>query len=175
MAVNPFGGAAQAATQAPAEEAQQQTTPSDPWQAPVVNTAPVSAPSEGKVVMTFKEGDGFAATWNVVHANSVAEAKAILADPEFKELLGWQKDAATFFRGGPVGGSGGGGNRSSAPRQQAPAGAASPPAGAPAAPGPDWVYKTGIAKSGRNAGKQWHAWMPPQHLKDSEDPLWFDL
>jgi hypothetical protein len=175
MAVNPFGGAAQAAPPAaPAEEAQQ-TTPTDPWQPPVVNTAPpapVVVSGEGKIVMTFKEGTGFEATWNVVHADSVADAKAILADPEFKELLTWQKDAAAFFRGGPVAS---GGSAPAARRQAPPAGATQPPAGAPAAPGPDWVYKTGIAKSGRNAGKQWHAWMPPQHLKDSEDPLWFDL
>jgi hypothetical protein len=172
-AVNPFGGATQAAP-APAEEAQQQT-PTDPWSPPTVNTAPPAVvSSEGKIVMTFKEGEGFSATWNVVHADSVADAKAILADPEFKELLQWQKDAATFFRGGAAP-SGGGNRGGGSQRQSAPAGAAQPPAGAPAAPGPDWVYKTGIAKSGRNAGKQWHAWMPPQHLKDSEDPLWFDL
>jgi hypothetical protein len=169
-AVNPFGGAP--ATPAPAEEAQQQT-PTDPWQPTTPPPAPapsvVAVSGEGKIVMTFKEGTGFDSTWNVVHADSVADAKQILADPEFKELLTWQKDAAAFFRGGPASAGG------PAPRQAAPAAATSAPAGAPAPPGPDWVYKTGIAKGGRNAGKQWHAWMPPQHLKDTAEPAWFDL
>jgi hypothetical protein len=176
-AVNPFGGAP--ATPAPAEEAQQQTPPTDPWQPTLPATSPppvVAVSGEGKIVMTFKEGTGFESTWNVVHADSVADAKAILADPEFKDLLEWQKDAAAFFRGGPVSqGSaprGGGGQR-----QAPPTAAKQPPAGAPTDPwNGEGRYSNGITKSGRNKGNVWHAWFPPDHLKEQGvEPLWFDV
>lgn len=125
-----------------------------------------SVTDEGKIVLTFKEGAGFDSSWTVVHANTVGEARAILDDPEFKELLDQSKKVAAYFRGGsaPSGGgrpAAGGG---------APQGATSPPPGAPAAPGPDWVYKTGVKKNGQGT---WQAWMPPAHLKDSEKPVWF--
>lgn len=158
---DPFGQAAQAAP----EEAQQQTAPSDPWQTNPPKAEPVVIQGSGdKIVMTFKEGTGFESTWNVVHAGSVAEAKAILVDPEFKELLEIQKQGAAFFRGGPATAG-----QASQPRQSAPAGANQPPPGSPAAPGPGWVYKTG-AKNGR----AWHGWFPPFDQKDSLKPEFFD-
>lgn len=114
---------------------------------------------EGKIVLTFKEGAGFDASWTVVHANNVEEAKGILLDREFKELLDLQKKAASYFRGGETKSSGGGGNG-------APRGAQEPPAGTPAAPGPDWTFKTGVGKN----GKTWKAWMPPRD--SDEKPVW---
>lgn len=164
---DPFGG--QAAQAAP-EEAQQQTPPSDPWQsAPAAPTAPapvVVARGEGKIVMTFKEGTGFESTWNVVHADSVADARAILVDPAFKELLELQRHGAAFFRGGSAVSSGG---APAAQRESAPSGALQPPPGSPASPGPGWGYKTG-SKNGR----VWHGWFPPYAQKDSLKPEFFD-
>lgn len=58
---------------------------------------------EGKIVLTFKEGAGYDASWTVVHAASVADANSILADPAFKELLDRAKKVAGYFRGGVTG------------------------------------------------------------------------
>ncbi|SIC88462.1 hypothetical protein [Mycobacteroides abscessus] len=111
----------------------------------VVKTAAVGD-GEGKIVMTYKEGAGFDSSWTVVHANSVEDAKAILKDPEFKELLDLSKKAAAYFRGGST--------------PSAPAAPAQPrsnaPAAAQSAPGGDtrqckhgeMQYKTG-SKNGR--------------------------
>lgn len=120
---------------------------------------------EGKIVLTFKEGSGFDSSWTVVHANNVEEANGILSDPAFKELLDRSKKVAGYYRGGaasggarPAGGGSGG----------APAGAQQPPSGAPAAPGPDWQYKTGLKKDGNGT---WQAWMPPRG--SDAKPVWF--
>ncbi|WP_016895798.1 hypothetical protein [Mycobacteroides abscessus] len=110
----------------------------------VVKTATVGD-GEGKIVLTYKEGAGFDASWTVVHANSVEDAKAILKDPEFKELLDLSKMAAAYFRGGST--------PAAAPPAQARSNA---PAAAQSAPGGDtrqckhgeMQYKTG-SKNGR--------------------------
>lgn len=110
----------------------------------VVKTATVGD-GEGKIVLTYKEGAGFDASWTVVHANSVEDAKAILKDPEFKELLDLSKKAAAYFRGGST--------PAAAPPAQARSNA---PAAAQSAPGGDtrqckhgeMQYKTG-SKNGR--------------------------
>jgi hypothetical protein len=110
---------------------------------------------ESKIVMTFKEGAGFDSSWTVVHAGSVEEADAIL-DDKFAALLTKQKKVAAFYRG------------SDAPQtRSAPAQATEAPSGTPAAPGPDWVYKTGV---NAKTGKTWKAWMPPRG--STENPVW---
>lgn len=125
----------------------------------VIKTPSVQEGADAKIVMTFKEGSGFDATWNVVHAANAAEAKSILLDPEYKELLELQKKAASFFRGGAA---------SASARPAAPAGATQPPAWAPPKPYDDFVYKTGVSK----AGKVWHAWMAPER-GDDRPAKWF--
>ncbi|SKD60951.1 Uncharacterised protein [Mycobacteroides abscessus subsp. massiliense] len=110
----------------------------------VVKTAAVGD-GEGKIVLTYKEGAGFDSSWTVVHASSVEDAKAILKDPEFKELLDLSKKAAAYFRGGST--------PAAAPPAQARSNA---PAAAQSAPGGDtrqckhgeMQYKTG-SKNGR--------------------------
>ncbi|WP_100443882.1 hypothetical protein [Mycobacteroides abscessus] len=110
----------------------------------VVKTAAVGD-GEGKIVMTYKEGAGFDSSWTVVHANSVEDAKSILKDPEFKELLDLSKRVAAYFRGGST--------PAAAPPAQARSNA---PAAAQSAPGGDtrqckhgeMQYKTG-SKNGR--------------------------
>lgn len=130
----------------------------EPEPKPTVVKAPSVQSGEGKIVHTFKEGAGFDASWTVVHANTVAEAKAILSDPDFKALLDQSKKVAAYYRGGAV---------AAAPANRpAPQAATAPPAGTPEPPGPDWTYKTGVGKN----GKTWRAWMPP---RDSGlDPVW---
>lgn len=166
--IDPFGAAP-----APApEEAQQVTPPSDPWQTTPAAPAPVVLGSgEGKVVLTFKRGANFSDPWVVVHADSLDEALKFVTEDGAKlaDLFTRVSRAANTFHGE------GGSSPAPVQRQAAPAAAMDAPAGAPASPGPGWQYKTGITKSGKNQGKQWHAWMPPQHLKDSADPMWFDL
>ncbi|SKM98755.1 Uncharacterised protein [Mycobacteroides abscessus subsp. massiliense] len=125
----------------------------------VVKTAAVGD-GEGKIVLTYKEGAGFDASWTVVHANSVEDAKAILKDPEFKELLDLSKKAAAYFRGGST--------PAAAPPAQARSNA---PAAAQSAPGGDtrqckhgeMQYKTG-SKNGRT----WKGFFCPSP-KDTPD------
>ncbi|SIJ94423.1 Uncharacterised protein [Mycobacteroides abscessus subsp. abscessus] len=126
----------------------------------VVKTAAVGD-GEGKIVLTYKEGAGFDSSWTVVHANSVEDAKAILKDPEFKELLDLSKKAAVYFRGGST--------------PTAPAAPAQPRSNAPlpaqSAPGGDtrqckhgeMQYKTG-SKNGRT----WKGFFCPSP-KDTPD------
>lgn len=132
----------------------------------VVKTAAVGD-GEGKIVMTYKEGAGFDSSWTVVHASSVEDAKAILKDPEFKELLDLSKKAASYFRGG-----------STPSAQAAPAQARSnAPAAAQSAPDGDsrqckhgeMVYRTG-SKNGRT----WKAFMcpSPKGTPDQCDAEW---
>lgn len=116
--------------------------------------------SEGKIVLTFKEGAGFDSSWTVVHANSVSEGLSILNDPEFKSLLDQSKKVATYYRGGSAaGGASSGGGAPARPGNEAPAGVAP-------APGPDWTFKTGVGKN----GKPWKAWMPPRG--SDAQPVW---
>ncbi|QLF84446.1 hypothetical protein SEA_TOPANGA_46 [Mycobacterium phage Topanga] len=135
--------------------------------------APVAAaPSEGKVVLTFKGGTGFDAPWIVIHAEDLEDAldqvttQGATLMALMERVQGAGKHFAAQGPAAPSNGGGRGGNtgqRQSAPRQ-----AQQPPADAPPAPGPDWVYK-----SGKSARGPWQAWMPPQHLKDVEKPVWF--
>jgi hypothetical protein len=169
-AIDPFGPQAQ---QAPAEEAQQPTPPSDPWSPP-----PAAAPAptvvqgaDGKVVLTFKGGTAFSDPWVVVHAGSLDEALSYLDPvngPKMAELFERVRRASNLFLG-----SGGGApapsTNGSAPAA-APAAANQPPAGAPASPGAGWTYKTG-SKNGR----VWHGWFPPYAQKDSLKPVFFDV
>jgi len=135
--------------------------------------APVQVGSDGKVVLTLKGGTGFDAPWIVIHATDLQDAHEQISGENgalLAQIMERTQIAAQHFA--KLGGG------SSAPaqrpqRQAAPAAAQQPPAGSPAAPGPDWVYKTGVSKSGPNAGQTWQAWMPPQHLKDVEKPVWF--
>lgn len=132
----------------------------------VVKTAAVGD-GEGKIVLTYKEGAGFDSSWTVVHANSVEDAKAILKDPEFKELLDLSKKAAAYFRGGST---------PSAPAAPAQA-RSNAPAAAEAAPDGDsrqckhgeMVYRTG-SKNGRT----WKAFMcpSPKGTPDQCDAEW---
>lgn len=70
------------------------------WEPTVVESPAVEAGEATEIVMTFKEGAGYDASWMVVHAANTADAKSVLLDPAFKELLELQKSAAAFFRGG---------------------------------------------------------------------------
>lgn len=118
-----------------AEEAQAAPAPT------VVKTDEVGE-GEGKIVLTFKEGAGFDSSWTVVHAASVGDANAILADPGFKDLLDRTKKVASYFRGG------------SAPAAGQPRAAGSAPQQATEAPGGEkrfcehgeMVFKSGVAK-----------------------------
>lgn len=126
----------------------------------VVKTAAVGD-GEGKIVLTYKEGAGFDSSWTVVHANSVEDAKAILKDPEFKELLDLSKKAAAYFRGGST---------PSAPAAPAPA-RSNVPAGAQSAPGGETRQcRHGEMKfiSKSTNGRAWSGFFCPQP-KDSTD------
>lgn len=158
---------------APADEEGQEVAEESVFDAPPADApAPKKAPAkkvvkaasvgtdEGKIVLTFKEGAGFDSSWTVVHANNVAEANEILADPAFKELLDRSKRVAAYYRGGAAA-SGGGDRRGvgAAGNNGKPAGAGQAPAWFPPAPGEGWVYKTGLKKDGSGV---YHAWAPPR-------------
>lgn len=165
--IDPFGAAP--AAPEPAPVAAPEAPPSDPWASPVTNVKPtVVEGADGKVVLTFKGGTGFDAPWVVIHAASLDDALSYVTEGGAKlaDLFTRVQRAATAFNGGSAA-------PSSSPRQAAPQAAQGPPAGAPAAPGPDWVYKNGITKSGKNQGKMWHGWMPPRG--SSESPVFFDV
>lgn len=134
--------------------------------APVVVKTAAVGDGEGKIVMTYKEGAGFDSSWTVVHANSVEDAKAILKDPGFKELLDLSKKAAAYFRGGST---------------SAPAATAQPqsnvPAGAQSAPNNETrSCKHGAMtyKTGSKGGRTWKAFMcpTPKGAPDQCDPQW---
>lgn len=132
----------------------------------VVKTAAVGD-GEGKIVLTYKEGPGFDSSWTVVHANSVEDAKAILKDPEFKELLDLSKKAAAYFRGGST---------PSAPAAPAQA-RSNAPAGAQSAPNNETRQcKHGAMtyKTGSKGGRTWKAFMcpTPKGAPDQCDPQW---
>lgn len=121
---------------------------------------------DGKIVTTFKEGSGYDSSWVVIHANSIQESSDLL-NQEFADYLTRVKRVAEFFRGGPTAAAKG----NSPQRQQAPRAAQEPPAHAPASPGSGWEYRSGVTKSGPNAGKPWEAWMPPRGSNDK--PVFF--
>lgn len=153
---DPFAPAAdEAQAEAPAP------APEKPKKAP---SRPAKTPeSDGKVVVTLKGGAGFDDPWIVIHADSVEDANAQL-NADLVTLMDRTQSAAALFRG-------------KAPAKPASSNAAQrparqdPPDGAPEKPGDDWVYRTGVTKSGPNAGKTWQAWMPPQGSDDK--PVFF--
>lgn len=132
----------------------------------VVKTAAVGD-GEGKIVLTYKEGAGFDSSWTVVHANSVEDAKAILKDPEFKELLDLSKKAAAYFRGGST---------PSAPAAPAQARSNAPAAAQSAPDGDSRQCKHGdrVYKTGSSNGKAWKAFMcpTPKGTPDQCKPEW---
>lgn len=134
---------------APAQdEAQQEnTTPTiqTSKEKPLTTT---TVSDQSKLTLTFKGGAGFDAPWTVVHANNPAEAKAILLDDDFKELLELtQKIGGAFVNMAP--------NKPAAPASNGqPAGATQAPNGE--TPPPGYVFKSGVGKN----GKPWKAFMP---------------
>ncbi|MFT9654933.1 hypothetical protein [Mycobacteroides abscessus] len=132
----------------------------------VVKTAAVGE-GEGKIVMTYKEGAGFDSSWTVVHANSVEDAKSILKDPEFKELLDLSKKAAAYFRGGST---------PSAPAAPAQARSNAPAAAQSAPDGDSRQCKHGemVYRTGSKNGRTWKAFMcpSPKGTPDQCDAEW---
>lgn len=122
---------------------------------------------EGKIVLTYKEGAGFDSSWTVVHANSVEDAKAILKDPEFKELLDLSKKAAAYFRGGST---------PSAPAAPAQARSNAPAAAQSAPDGDSRQCKHGemVYRTGSKNGRTWKAFMcpSPKGTPDQCDAEW---
>jgi len=129
--------------------------------APAKKESKVSVDTEGKLTVTLKGGPGFDAPWIVIHASDVDGALDLFGDPaKLATLMERVQSAGKFFTG-------------LAPAKAAPTGGGAParpgaeaPAGVPAAPGPDWTYKTGVGKN----GKTWKAWMPPRGSDAS--PVW---
>lgn len=166
MSFDPFGdGQDEAQAEAPAATEAPKKAPAKKAAAKVTN---VAASPEGKVTVTLKGGSGFEAPWIVIHGADVEDALEQLSDTDnVSKLMEVTQSAAKKFAGlAPASTSGsnrGGGGGGRAPRQ-----AQEPPAGAPPKPGDDWVYKSGTSARG-----PWQAWMPPQHLKDTEKPVWF--
>lgn len=112
------------------------------------NSSNMTVSDQGKIVTTIKHGAGYDAPWTVIHANSAAEAKATMNDPEFKELLELTSKVSSSIL----------------PKQpaSAPAGRSGQPAAAAAAPSGEtppegYVFKSGISKK---TGKPWKAFMP---------------
>lgn len=146
-----------------------ETTPSEPTpaEAPAPQAAAIAqSTGTGEVVLTFKEGAGFDASWIVIHAESVHDANSILEDHDaLKKLMTTTKNVAAHFRGGGVsaggqrGGGGGGNNK--------PAGATQAPPGCPPAPDASYEYKAGVGAKG-----PWHAWMPPKG--SGKEVMWLD-
>jgi hypothetical protein len=120
-----------------------------------------SSDREG-VTVTLKGGAGFDAPWIVIHAADLADAYEQVSGDNagvLVKLMEQTSKAAQHFSGQSK-------SSGAAPSNRAPAGATEAPAGTPAAPGPDWTYKTGVGKT----GKPWKAWMPPRG--SSEQPVW---
>ena len=126
--------------------------------------AKASSDREG-VTVTLKGGAGFDAPWIVIHAGDLEDAYEQVSGDNaglLVKLMEQTAKAAQHFSGQNK--SSGADRRGSTPN--APAGAVEAPAGTPAAPGPEWTYKTGVGKT----GKPWKAWMPPRG--SSEQPVW---
>lgn len=155
--------------------------PPAPQYAPPAPAAPAAAPgvyadADGKFVLTFKGGSGFEAPWLVAHLGSLDEAHDLLRNPanaaKLREVLESAQGVATVFQGLATGAGSSGQSHGAPARQPAPPAAQAPPANAPACPGPGWQYKTGVTKTGRNAGNSWQAWMPPKG--SNESPVFFN-
>jgi hypothetical protein len=121
----------------------------------------VATSEDGKLTVTLKGGAGFDAPWIVVHTASVDEALEVFQSDASKlaTLMDRVQSAGKHFTGlAPAKPAGGG-----APARPG----AEAPAGTPEAPGPDWVYKTGV---NAKTGKPWKAWMPPRG--SDAQPVW---
>lgn len=142
-----------------ADETVEETPPAKKA-APKKAAAKVEQGDDGRWTVTLKGGAGFDAPWLVGRFASLEEASDEFSGDRAALLVGLMervKQASNKFTGG----------QQSAPRSGgAPAGAVEPPPGTPAAPGPDWTYKTGVGKT----GKPWKAWMPPRG--SNEQPVW---
>lgn len=121
----------------------------------------VNVESDGKIVGTFKEGEGFDSSWIVIHSSSLDEYIEILSDAEkLQKAMSLTKGAAAHFRGGAPSTKGGGGGRKGQP-----AAAKQPPPGTDPAPDDSYEYK-----SGTKNGKFWHGWFPPKN--SGKDVVW---
>jgi hypothetical protein len=141
---------AEAAKKAPAKKVAQKNT----------NTKE-DALSEGKLTVTLKGGPGFDAPWIVIHATDAEDALDVFNQDAttLAALMEKVQNAGKFFTGLAPAKAVGGGGAPARPGAEAPAGVA-------AAPGPDWVFKSGVGKT----GKTWKAWMPPRG--SDEQPVW---
>lgn len=149
--VDPFEGIEDSTPEPPVKKA-----------APKKAVSKTSSDREG-VTVTLKGGAGFDAPWIVIHAADLEDAfEQVSGDNAglLAKLMEQTSKAAQHFSGQNKGSGG------AAPSSRAPAGASEPPAGTPAAPGPDWTYKTGVGKT----GKPWKGWFPPRG--SSEQPVW---
>lgn len=129
---------------------------------PKVDVKPVVAGDpEGKLVVTLKGGAGFDAPWLVYHSTGVDDALGLFSDPgKLANLMERVQAAGKFFVGlAPAKAANSSGGAPARPGAEA-------PAGTPAAPGPDWTFKTGMGKN----NKPWKAWMPPRGSDAS--PVW---
>lgn len=144
----------------PAEE----PAPAPAKKAPAKKAATVTVTNntpDGKHVVTLKGGSGFDAPWYVIHASGLDELEELFGQDagRLASLFERIQKAGSHFAGLGVFN---GGPPKAHERAAAPAAAQQPPANTPAAPGPDWVYKSGITKSGPKAGQPWQGWMPPR-------------
>ena len=173
--------------EAPVDEAQAVVEESKPEPEPVKKATAKAAPKkagtvtvdvkpnllpldEGKVTITFK-GDG-QKPWIVIHAKDVEDALSQVSGDNATTLAALmervQHAGKHFASLSPAASAG------SQQRQSAPVAAQQPPAGSPPSPGPGWVYKTGVTKSGPKAGQPWQGWMPPDAEKAAgAKPVWF--
>lgn len=132
-------------------------------------TAAPKPEADTRVGGTVKGGAGFDVPWLTPSWPTWKAAAEDLADPETQEHMKFVADQLARFSAyfqGKVAEYAPAKPAAAAPSNRAPAGATEPPAGTPAAPGPDWTYKTGVGKT----GKPWKAWMPPRG--SNENPVW---
>lgn len=153
----------------PFEDSIEDSTDAAPFEAPALKKAAVKKvavkadpDSEGKLTVTLKGGAGFDAPWIVVHAANVDDALEVFqgAAGKLASLMDRVQAAGKHFTGlAPAKATGGSGGAPARPGAEA-------PEGTPAAPGPDWTYKSGVGKN----GKTWKAWMPPRG--SDAQPVW---
>lgn len=149
---DPFA-AADAQTEAPAEENQTTTQPETKKE---TKTVTVEAQENQDLSITLKGGSGYDAPWIVIRANSVAEAQQHLEDEGLKTLIDQTKKVANYFSGG--------GQAKGGPKGQ-PQAAQEAPNGQQAPEG--YVFKSGVSKE----GKAWKAFMPIDRNSNLQ-PIW---
>lgn len=150
---DPFA-AADAQTEAPAEETQ---TTIQPETKKETKTVTVEAQENQDLSITLKGGSGYDAPWIVIRANSVAEAQQHLEDEGLKTLIDQTKKVANYFSGG--------GQAKGGPKGQ-PQAAQEAPNGQQAPAG--YVFKTGKSK---DTNKVWKAFMPIDRNSGLQ-PIW---